>query len=639
MSDRKNLLSQAVAIVNSFLSAVIIFYLLNHWTILFVYQWLKINAQSVVFVQVLLFLIRTFISAGLWGCLVQMASGEIILFDLSHFRNNALKFWWASFIILSLPFLVHFCLWAFFAQHNISLSDILNFFSFPLLFFATFLLVSWIYLRPLRILKKKIVLDRKNTLTLFSLFLVNLLAYGLLRLDIISSFIFTQGLKFFLEYLNVLSFVYLSLLLLTSYPEVTRKFQNEKELFLIYPPFGGVLTALSLISHRFHPPLFVILKALTPKNYKIRIFNSILWRNHYYQSGKIVAITCYSANSPEAYHLAKEFRNRGSKVILGGPHVSVFPDEALEFCDSVVVGEVENVWADIIRDYENDELKPKYWGEFVPSWPPAVYQELLQSPPSVIKDYLEASRGCHYHCDFCSTPYLTGQNVRKKSITEIVTLLQRIRPKYKMVWFLDDNIYSDPAYTRELFAAIKPLKIRWRAKSSIDIAKNDEVLRLAWESGCKGLLIGYEIFDGSPEAKQGGKMAMADQYLMYSKKLKRLGIKIKAHFVFGFDSDKLSSLLKLWAFCFRLRAQWIAMTLLTPMPGSPLFDQMLQNGRLTTLNWRLYSTMGRTFLPRRINYHLLALGYPVAYLLILFTASEMGNLILLITLISSLALF
>ncbi|MCK5013423.1 MAG: hypothetical protein KAS66_06360 [Candidatus Omnitrophica bacterium] len=205
------------------------------------------------------------------------------------------------------------------------------------------------------------------------------------------------------------------MLVLNFYPEIQEKLTPERELFLINPLPRGITNGIAFSFVDLYPPLFVMLKALTPKHYGFREFNQIPWHNLYYRKDKLVAITCLTSSSAEAYKIAKEFRKQGSKVIMVGPYVTYLPDEALEYCDSVVIGEAEGVWREVIRDYEKGALKQKYMGEAKPEDYKAVHQELLNSLPEVIKNFLETTRSCKFNCYFCTIPSICGGRLIKKT--------------------------------------------------------------------------------------------------------------------------------------------------------------------------------------------------------------------------------
>jgi radical SAM superfamily enzyme YgiQ (UPF0313 family) len=300
----------------------------------------------------------------------------------------------------------------------------------------------------------------------------------------------------------------------------------------------------------------------------------------------------------------------------------------LAYCDSVVIGEAEGVWKDVIKDFENNTLKPKYTGTAVEDFYTEVHKELLISPPHVIKDFLETTRGCKFRCHFCTIPSLSGGRTRKKPVAEIVELIQKIKHKYKNFIFIDNNIYSDPAYAKELFQALIPLKVKWRTQCTIDIAKNTETLALAKASGCDGFLFGYEIFGGSLEKQQGGKFAMSQNYIRYTKIIKEMGITIKAHFIFGFDSDNFWNLPRLWKFCFNIWPNWTIISMLTPLPGSRVYHDMLEENRILNLNWRNYAMNDLVVRHPHMNSQVASFLFPYIRTFFLLTTSSGGGVLL-----------
>ena len=435
-------------------------------------------------------------------------------------------------------------------------------------------------------------------------------------------------LAFMLNYIHVFEFIFCSLYILGDYPEINEKFSASKEIFLINPILGANVRGLVLSRISPYPPFFVVLKALSSKAYQFREFNRVIWQERYYKNNALVCISCFTSNSYEAYKIAKEYKKRGSTVVMGGPHVTFLPNEALAFCDSVVIGQAEGVWGEVIRDYEEGALKLKY------SEPPTeadydkVHEELLNSLPYIVKGFLETIRGCKFRCQFCTIPDLNVGQVHIQSINAFVELIKKIRPLQSHVTFLDSNIYNDPGYAKKLFVALKPLKIKWSSSCSIDIGKNKEALKLARESGCSQLEIGYEISTVSLERKQGGKFAMAQKYIEYTKNIKQAGIKIRGQFIFGFDSDNLKALFLLWRSCFFIMPEFTSVSLLTPLPGSGLYQQMLAQNRLINLNWRSFTCCKLIVRHPYLNPSLMSFFFPLIQMFFFITTSTVGLIFL-----------
>lgn len=538
---------------------------------------------------------KIYFYSGMYGVLLEIVSGEEIVFSYRKFNANAKRFWKIYVLVAFLPFVTYFLLFALWPQGKMTLSSVTSYGDILFNGLLVYLLVLQKYLKEFNLPQRSASLPTEDALFLLFLLLANISVYNLPLFFDLPPFRFERLSVVFFQYSHILVFLCLAHIVLGRYPEIRERFTFGSELYLINPSGGGALWFLASFFLRNHPPWFVVLAALTPERYHIRKFNRIFWHQRYFASGKLIAISCYSTNSVEAYKIAKEFKKRGSTVIMGGPHVMFVPDEALEFCDSVVVGEAEGVWPQVIMDYENQCLKKKYFPRDDETAFQKVHQFLLNSPPEIIKDFLETTRGCKFHCYFCAIPNLGRTCLRKKPVSEIVELIQKIQPKYQLINFLDNNIYSDPAYAKELFLAIKPLRIKWSASSSIDIAQNEELLSLAKASGCRMLLFGYEISAESQEQSQGGKFAMAKKYLELTRKVQKKGISIKAHVIAGFDADNLRSLWKLWVFCLRVNPLQTGLSILTPLPGSLFFNDALMQNRILNLNWRNYAAQHPVF--------------------------------------------
>ncbi|MFC1703543.1 B12-binding domain-containing radical SAM protein [Candidatus Omnitrophota bacterium] len=574
-------------------------------------------ANSLSWLTLLFFLpAKIYLVSGLYGSLVEIVSGQEMVANVALLKRNVKSLW-----KLYAPFAL-FELIAYLPYSTTSSFSLVPFSLIPL-FFLSYVIVAKKYLKPFKIERKKINISVINVAVVLALLLIDIvLSLVLKNMAIGKSQLLLIAIS---RCLHFLFFLYITTLFLDGYPEIYKKFDAKKEIFLIHPVWGGVFDHLGTALIRYYPAVFIVLKALTPKNYTFREFNRINWHKRFYKKNKLVAITCTSSNSYEAYKIAKEFKKRGSTVIMGGVHVSYFSDEALEFCDSVVIGEVEGVWKQVIHDYENNCLQKKYLGYPKEDFYTETHLELLNSPPEIIHSYLETIRGCKYKCDFCTIPSLSGHSIRHKPIAQTVELIKKMGPRYaKDVKFIDNNIYADPAHSRELFKALIPLNIQWKALCTIDVAKNDEILSLAKKSGCSGFLIGYEIFTGSSEKKQGGKFTLSEQYIQLSNKIKKIGIRIKAHMIIGWDSDNVKSVFRLWKFCFTINPYACSLSLLTPLPGSNLFYFMIKENRITNLSWRNYSYHRLAFRHKQINGFILGSLFTPLRFLYLYTTTKVG---------------
>ncbi|MFA5260318.1 MAG: radical SAM protein, partial [Candidatus Omnitrophota bacterium] len=620
------ILQSAFHILNTYISSVILIYLCEE-SVWGTYTQLLAPGSYGIILIIPVFIFKLFIYSGIYGALVELSSGQEYCVTLDRFWLNMKTFWRSYLVLQVIKITLLFLIYMLAPKANLTLIGL--WLDIPILFLMPLLIIRKKYTNPFELKRTPIRLAAAEGGLLLTLIAVQSAAFIIAKMFAGKSPGTFLGLMFLTKYLHLLLFILIAGIHLKSHPRIREHFKSQNEIFLVNPMGGGsVMTSLSFLSYRYHPSVFSVLKALTPPEYRIRVFSRVFWRNRYYRSNALVAITCHTCNSVEAYKIAKGFRKRGSKVVMGGPHAACFPQEALEFCDSVVVGEAESSWEEIIKDYESHSLKPVYHRQATEEQYQKVHQYLLAAPREEVKDYLETTHGCKFHCDFCSAQTLCEGKLRHKPVAEIVELIQKLRPWYKTFNFIDNNIYSDPSYAADLFRALTPLKIKWCASSSIDIAANDNILRLAKESGCAVLTIGYEIREASNEKNLGGKFALADQYVCYTKKFKKLGIKIRGNFMWGFDSDRFEHLWDYWKCCFSIFPFFTLMSLLTPLPGSKLYQNLLAQERLMSINWRSYTTFWLVFKPQHMTYQKLKIFFPFITAIFSLTTSPNGWLLI-----------
>lgn len=361
------------------------------------------------------------------------------------------------------------------------------------------------------------------------------------------------------------------------------------KLILINPLWAGACAGLFSLVNKKYPAFFSVLKALTPRHWKVKEINCPFNVScHGKMDSTLVAISCYSANAYRAYAIAKKYRKAGAKVVIGGPHVSFALKEALCFCDSVVIGEAEGIWEDLLNDFENNKLKKSYGPTIIENYGEKTSAEFLKIKELKSAACLESSRGCKFKCDFCAIGNLYQGKVRSKDIKSLIEQIKYIAKKTKRICFVDSNIFSEPAFARQLFEALSCLKLKWSAECSIDVANQRDDLKLLKKSGCKTLAIGYESISYKEKNQRNGKFALISRYIELSKKLKSKGIKIKAQFIYGFDGDNFKNTLSTYYFLAKLNPSLIAYSFLTPYKSTELYRKYLKEGRIINLNWKKY---------------------------------------------------
>jgi len=273
----------------------------------------------------------------------------------------------------------------------------------------------------------------------------------------------------------------------------------------------------------------------------------------------------------------------------------------LQYADSVVVGEAEGVWKTLLADFQNNNLKRKYYNPtpdldiYVPKDFSKIIKKRLFSLVPIM-----TTRGCPYNCDFCCVTNLFGKKMRHIPVENVVRDIKESGSKNFM--FLDDNIIGHPQYAKSLFKALKPLKIRWVGQASVSLLVRDgELMKLAAESGCQALFFGIESVS-KDQLKAMHKAIKEIEHLESAlKKIKKMGILIHASMVFGFDNDKKEIFDETVQFLIKNKVSTVSFNILTPYPGTKVYDDMKKEDRLTTTDWRYYDHNTVVFKPTNMT--------------------------------------
>ena len=232
--------------------------------------------------------------------------------------------------------------------------------------------------------------------------------------------------------------------------------------------------------------------ANTPPDVEVRIVDECVEDIDFNVDVDLVGISVMTYLAPRAYEIAAKFRARGVKVVLGGIHVSMCPEEAKEHADSIVVGESEKTWPILVEDFRRGELKSLYEEKDLPKLEnlPIPRRELFKPNSYWTTNCVQTSRGCPFACDFCTVTIFGGNQFRLRPIEQVIEEVKRLKKGF--VVFVDDNIAGNKAYAKQLFKALIPLKINWGSQASLTMARDPELLDLAAKSGCTALFIGVE---------------------------------------------------------------------------------------------------------------------------------------------------
>jgi radical SAM superfamily enzyme YgiQ (UPF0313 family) len=305
----------------------------------------------------------------------------------------------------------------------------------------------------------------------------------------------------------------------------------------------------------------------------------------------LIAISGMGHAIVRSLDISKEFRRRGKTVVLGGYMASLLPEEAKKYCDSVVVGDGEKSFVQLIEDFKAGSLKPFYDMPLETLTYPVPKYELLTAKRIGTFLPVQAGRGCPNACSFCSVFCLYRGRYLKREIGEVLRDIRRVRELgYRQFLLLDDNIFSDIPYLMELCREIKKLGMKWMSQCSIDIADHPEVLRAVAESGCFALSFGIESISQDSLLALNKDWARVDEYRRQIREVARAGIDVSTEMVVGADGDTLDSIRRTADFIIETKISVPRFYILTPIPGTVFFDEMEAAGRI--VNRDLFSYNG-----------------------------------------------
>lgn len=322
-----------------------------------------------------------------------------------------------------------------------------------------------------------------------------------------------------------------------------------------------------------------MIAALTPPEYEVRIIDEDIEKLPK-ELPDIAGISALATTVKRAYEICDAYRSAGVKVILGGPYVSYMVEEASKHADAVVVGEAEGSWEQCLQDIEKNELKSVYnpgnYCDFknipLPRWD-------LVDMKKVFQVGIQVSRGCPYKCEFCLVTNLFGNKMRYRNIENVIEEIKSL-PVRKML-FVDDNLTANKKYAHELMTALKPLKISWGCMASIDIARDEDLLKAMNDAGCFNILIGFESLNaGSLYETKKRQNRDALIYEDAIKKIHSYGIHITASFVIGFDNDTPEEFESLYYFTQKTGLSYINFNILGAPYGSELEKRLTAEGRM-----------------------------------------------------------
>lgn len=368
-------------------------------------------------------------------------------------------------------------------------------------------------------------------------------------------------------------------------------------------------------SLRYQPLTLTTLAALIPSeiNADIQLLDEGIADVPMDLEADLIGLTVITGTAMRAYELADHFRRRGVTVVLGGPHVTLIPEDAVPHADAVVTGYAEDSWPQLLRDFAAGQLQQRY--DQAPNLSladrPFARRDLLPGKHFLTNNVFEATRGCIHNCDFCVVPTAWGRKPYLKPVEQVVADIRQHGAR-KLI-FVDLNIIADRDYALLLFKALIPLKVQWYGLATVLLTDDPELLELAGRSGCRGLLMGLESISPQNLRKSHKGFNSPDKYFKVVEHLHEHGIALQGCFVFGLDQDEPDIFLKTAEFAVQARIDLPRFAVVTPFPKTPLYNRLESEGRILTKNWELYDAQHVVFQPAKMSVTELQQGVEAAW--------------------------
>jgi radical SAM superfamily enzyme YgiQ (UPF0313 family) len=363
-------------------------------------------------------------------------------------------------------------------------------------------------------------------------------------------------------------------------------------------------------------PLYLpTIAGITPKDVEISIVDEKVEEIDFDDDVDLVGIGSMTPNINRAYEIADEFRERGVTVAIGGIHASMLPEEASKHADSVVIGEAEDLWPQLIQDFKDGHLQKFYRFTQYPNLDdmPIPRYDLIKGDRYVINQ-VQTTRGCPFDCDFCSVKAFSGKEFRCKTIDQVIKEIEALTDYYimnvygyelklpKTLLFADDNIVGKRNYSKKLFKALIPMRLTdWYCAASINIGRDKEMLAMMKEAGCHGVIIGIESVVQETLVGMEKRINKVDEYYECIDNIQSSGIKVLGSFVLGSDSEDETIFEKTVKFIRDTNMIYCMINVLTPLPGTRLFERFDREGRLLHKDWDKYSLETVCFKPKQMS--------------------------------------
>ncbi|MCG3150434.1 MAG: hypothetical protein PCFJNLEI_03920 [Verrucomicrobiae bacterium] len=363
---------------------------------------------------------------------------------------------------------------------------------------------------------------------------------------------------------------------------------------------------------RYKPLTLTTLATLTPPDFDVELVDEGIQDVPLDIEADLIGMTVITGTAMRAYELADHFRRRGIPVVLGGPHVTLIPEDAQPHADAIVVGYAEDTWPELLRDFAAGQMRARYDQSPTLSLADRAFARRELLPNRYITDAVfEAQRGCLHDCEFCVVPAAWGRKLYQKPVADVVADIRQHGKR--QILFVDLNLYADRAYAKELFEALVPLQVQWHGLVTTMFGNDLPMLELAQRSGCRGVLMGFESIseDSLRDCKKG--FNAPEDYVQIVERLHAHGIALNACFVFGADHDTTDVFLKTAQFAVDAKIDLPRFAIATPFPGTALYRRLESEGRILTRDWELYDAQHVVYQPAQMSVDELQRGAEAAW--------------------------
>lgn len=385
---------------------------------------------------------------------------------------------------------------------------------------------------------------------------------------------------------------------------------------LINPKTDSLTTRPIYLKRALYSPLAGLLAvaAAIPKDrYEVILTDENIESIDFDLKADLVGISAMTAYVNRGYEIADRFRRRGIPVVMGGVHPSFMPQEALQHCDAVVIGEVELLIDKLLDDLEHGAMRGTYKSDTLHSMVGMRMPryDLLKKHRYVNKTFVQTSRGCHQGCTFCAEPLMNGLKFRYRPIDEVVREMEDCGSR--TISINDADFFGTPERPKQLMRALKGRGLHWQAGVTSKLAQDDHMLELAADSGCTMLSIGFESISRETLKSVHKHVNRPETFAALVEKIHSYGIMVFGLFMFGFDGDGPSVFQSTLAFNIGAKYDACAYSVLTPYPGTLTWYEMKKAGRIVSFDWSMYDQGNVVFRPARMSARDLRIGMDATY--------------------------